>query len=379
MNDTAVLHIALEPVTGPLSVIRTLARAQKRSGAYTDVGVGVIASGAWRAKNGASLLNDDFRFFHFWSPPCFGTLSFLLQRVRRPPIERWATQLAASSNARRVVVHFHNAWLSGAFLPLRASGVPLRPVVTFHGFAGEAALRRQPVRRWIHRCLAATLKHPQVALTSVDRHNLAAVESLLGLPAGRFAILPNGAPAQPVTERPFLRGAGCLTVAQVGALTPQKGWRQAAEAVIALNAARYPTRLWIAGEGPDVGMVRQLAGRYPGTIDYLGKVDDPVENLLPKCDVLTLLTTNDGMPMVILEAMSCGLPPVTTRVGGIPDVVANEMSGLLIEPTQAACEQALRRFHECLELLGRLGQGARAYFETNLRIEKVVGQYHKIY
>jgi glycosyltransferase involved in cell wall biosynthesis len=379
VTDTAVLHIALEPVTGPLTVIRTLAVAQRDSGSYTDVAVGVISGGAWLDSHKSIIEQSGLRFFHTWSPRCIGTLSFLLQRFRRPPIERWASELAGATGAKRVVVHFHNAWLSGAFLPLRATDIPLCSVVTFHGFAGDAALRRQPIRRWIHRYLALKLTAPEYVLTSVDRFNLPSVEAVLGLPANRFEIIPNGFPAQELSQRPFLNGAELLTVAQVGALTPEKGWRKTADAVLSLNAQGYPTRMLIAGEGPDADQARALASSHPDKIVYLGRVEDPAESVIPQADLLTLLTTNDGMPMVILEAMSCGVPPVTTRIGGIPDVVSDESSGLLIEPTQDACERALLRFHQDPELLATLCIGARLRFEAAFRIEQIVEQYQRVY
>ncbi|MGD8415298.1 MAG: glycosyltransferase, partial [Candidatus Latescibacterota bacterium] len=52
------------------------------------------------------------------------------------------------------------------------------------------------------------------------------------------------------------------------------------------------------------------------------------------CDLLCLPSLNEGVPNVVLEALSCGLPVVATNVGGIPEVVSSEVAGLLVEPRQ---------------------------------------------
>jgi glycosyltransferase involved in cell wall biosynthesis len=66
-----------------------------------------------------------------------------------------------------------------------------------------------------------------------------------------------------------------------------------------------------------------------------------VRALLPEVDVFALLTNNDGMPMAIIEAMSCGIPVISTRVGGIPALIANGQTGFLVQRSGAAFAAAL--------------------------------------
>lgn len=69
----------------------------------------------------------------------------------------------------------------------------------------------------------------------------------------------------------------------------------------------------------------------------------------------------EGMPMVILEAMSVGLPVVATRVEGVPEVVRDDREGLLVEGGDAnALSGALARFVRNSELLDRMGTNARS-------------------
>jgi glycosyltransferase involved in cell wall biosynthesis len=378
-SSTAVLHVALDPVTGPLSMMRNLATAQHDAGHYRGVGVGVIASGDWLTLHKTQLSGGGLAFYSSPTPKLFGTASFLLQRIIRPPIASWANHLAKSTGAEEVIIHYHNAWLSGAFLPLRGLELPAINVATFHGFAGQGALLKQPLRLSLHRLLARQLIEAHATLTSVDGANLQAFESILGLPAENFEVIPNGMPAQPRQTRPFLNGASKLTVAQIGALTPGKGWHISADAVIQLAASGHAIQLLIAGEGPDIEAVKSVAARHSDCITYLGRVEDPVRALLPKVDVLTLPTSNDGLPMVILEAMCSGIPVISTRIGGIPEAIISGRNGYLISPTVDECSLALKTIHDSRELLATLSNSAREDFLRGYEISTVVDLYHRLY
>src|SRR5690349_6742536 len=114
----AVLHVALEPTSGVWSVMRDVSQAQAASGRYRAVAMGVIASSKWPAIYAEQLNHLGLPSFRSRTLNTFGTAQFLWQRFQRPPIGAWAGELMRMSGADSVVVHFHNAWLSGVFLPL---------------------------------------------------------------------------------------------------------------------------------------------------------------------------------------------------------------------------------------------------------------------
>jgi hypothetical protein len=168
---TAVLHVALNPVTGPWSVMRDLALAQAASCRYSAVGLGVISSKDWPPQYDEELIQTKLPAYRASTIKVFGTAQFLWQRFRRPPIGRWVDDLMLKSGAKYGVVHFHNAWMSGVFLPLRElSSGQIRTVATFHGV--NAMLEGKPVRHFLHRWMAARLIRYGARLTSVDRSNL---------------------------------------------------------------------------------------------------------------------------------------------------------------------------------------------------------------
>ena len=227
--------------------------------------------------------------------------------------------------------------------------------------------------------MAQRLSRFGVQLTSVDRGNLDDVENLLGLPVNRFTIIPNGMLASETKGLPFTTGARALTVAHVGSLTEDKGWRIAAEAVISEARAGRKIRLLIAGSGPQEPQAKQMADQHPDCVTFLGHVADPCRTLLPSVDVFVLMTSNDGLPMAIIEAMSCGIPVVSTRIGGIPNAVAHAESGFLVERSAEALAEVLDSVYRQPARLAILSEGTRRIFKQRFDIELILRAYDVVY
>lgn len=375
---TSVIHVMMNPRTGPWSVMKRLSAAQRGSGLYAEVALGIITAPDWPQEYEAELPTLG-HLYRARSPQLPGTLQHVWHMVRRPGIESWVDDLARRSAAHQVVVHFHNAWTSGAFLPLRGARTPITTVVTYHGIAGAEPLRRQPIRRRIHRHFAQRAAAADVNLTSVDAGCFGAAAELFGIPADRFTVIPNGMPRSNNRYGPFCRGSDRLTLAHVGSLTPDKGWRIAADAVIQLVARGAHLGFLIAGSGPDEGAARRLAAEHPQCIEFLGHVADPCRDLLPSVDVFVLMTSNDGLPMAIIEAMSCGIPVIATRVGGIPDTVRDNETGFLIDRNSQALAETLAMILADRQILTRLSANTLGRFDACFDISSIVEAYDQVY
>jgi glycosyltransferase involved in cell wall biosynthesis len=376
----AILHIALQPLTGPWSVMRELANAQSDSGFYAGVGIGVIADLTWPVLYKEELEKNQFSYFKS-TPKLFGTASFLFQRITKPPIARWAWDLAGKTGAESVVIHFHNAWMSGVFLPIeRRKDYAVGCVATVHGV--NADLDSKPIRRLAHRWMARRLLKYNASLTSVDKANLQKAEDLFGLPASAFQVVPNGIPAIPEMDKhilPFLCGAERLTVAHIGSLIPQKGWELVAQSVILMSKQGFPCRMIIAGAGSGEANARRLAQENPGIIEFRGFVSDPRRTIMNKVDVLILLSSQEGLPMSIIEAMSIGLPVVATSVGGISEAVVDGKTGLLIERQSQSLVTVLKKLIADRKILARFSEEARNTFYSKFEIKQIINAYHDVY
>jgi glycosyltransferase involved in cell wall biosynthesis len=374
----AVLHVALNPLTGPWSVMRDLAVAQSKSGLYGAVGLGVIHSRKWPASYDAELQSLGLPFFKAGTLESFGTAQFVWQRFQKPPIGTWAQELAKRSHSEQVIVHFHNAWMSGVFLPLHPTPAgPVRCVATFHGV--NAQLDGRPLRCWLHRWMAARLPRYAARLTSVDASNLPLAEKVLGLNPALFTTIPNGVVDDPKSKGAVWKGEGEFTVGQIGSIMERKGWRLAAEAVLQLRAEGLKIRLIMAGAGPEEEQARLMAKASGGAIEFPGHVHQPRKNLLPRLHALSVMSRHEGLPMTIIEAMAGGVPVVATAVGGIPEAVADGQTGFLIPRSVEELVKALRRLHQSPALWKTMSAGTRERFERQFEISHIVKQYDAVY
>jgi glycosyltransferase involved in cell wall biosynthesis len=153
---------------------------------------------------------------------------------------------------------------------------------------------------------------------------------------------------------------GSLRVLFVGAYSEAKGVGDLVRALDALRAGGTDATLRIVGRpryAEDERALRTLVSELGVTtaVELTGQLDaDGVRSEYDAADVFALPSTSEGLPMSVLEAMACGLPVVAARTGGVPDVVADGRTGLLVEPGDVrGIEHALR------DLAARPGRRAR--------------------
>lgn len=113
----------------------------------------------------------------------------------------------------------------------------------------------------------------------------------------------------------------------VGRLTRKKG----VEYLISAMRLTRNVDLLIVGDGPDRQRLEKMA--HGLRVEFVGKVPpERIYQYLKQAKILILPSLYEGVPNVILEAMSMGVPVIATRVGGVPDVIRDGETGLLVEP-----------------------------------------------
>jgi glycosyltransferase involved in cell wall biosynthesis len=114
-------------------------------------------------------------------------------------------------------------------------------------------------------------------------------------------------------------------------------------------------------------------------VRFLGSVSD-VPALLRQARVSVLSSVSEGVPLTVLEAMASGLPVAATAVGGIPEVVIDGATGLLVPPRDpAALASALLRLHRDDELARRLGDAGRRTALERFDVRDMVESYERLY
>lgn len=141
-------------------------------------------------------------------------------------------------------------------------------------------------------------------------------------------------------------------------------------------------RLVYAGEGEiEELMVRARSLGIIDSIECLGWVNGETRhNLLTNAEVLVLPSYAEGLPMVVLEAMAAEIAVIATAVGGIPDVIEDGATGLLIEPGDINhLAAAMKRLLEDPDLCEKLGRTARRKALTHFSLHKTIPALEDIY
>lgn len=175
------------------------------------------------------------------------------------------------------------------------------------------------------------------------------------------------APRPGEAERERLRAELGLTAHDVlavfvGRLSDEKGMPELAQAAEAALARDRHLHLLCIGEGPHRDRLQQAAARAgrPRALHLPGRLAPAaVAAQLAAADFMVFPSRSEGMPQSVLEAMEQGLPVVATRVGGVPEAVLHEQTGLLLPPgDHAALAQAMARMASDAELRRRTGRAA---------------------
>ena len=226
----------------------------------------------------------------------------------------------------------------------RARAVPV--VVNYRGGEAQAFLARSA--RWVRGSLAAAnvLAVPSEFLREIfARHGMASEVLPNIVDLARFPFVPR-----------LLRSAPHLVVTRN--LEDIYDIATALRAFARLRSAIPDARLSIAGSGPELKNLEALA-RSLGiaeAVRFLGRLDrDAVVALYADADLMLNPSRVDNMPNSVLEGLACGLPVVSTRVGGVPFIVRDGVSALLVDAgdDEAMATAALRVLRDA-ELARRL-------------------------
>jgi glycosyltransferase involved in cell wall biosynthesis len=166
-------------------------------------------------------------------------------------------------------------------------------------------------------------------------------------------------------------GADEFVVAMLSWLHPLKGHATAIEAAGRL-ADRLPgMRLLIVGEGPEEERLRGDAERLAPPVLFAGYRDDVME-VLDAADLLLHPSRMEGFPITLLEAMAARVPILASRVGGIPEIVDDGDTGVLLDPPVAAegVAAAITTLHDDAALRARLAENAHRRFEERFTIDR---------
>lgn len=306
--------------------------------------------------------------------------------------------LALTKREKIELIHAH-WWIPSGVVALVVSRILGRPyVVTSHG-TDVFILRKfqflKPVARIIFK--RASL------ITAVSNSIKSILVNEVGVSPHKIRVFPMPCDLSlfyPVFEESH-RGrmacgqvqSGVKAVLSVGRLVEQKGFEYLVDAVKILKERGLSLNLTIIGEGPEEKSLRDRIGKLGLSeaieiIPYQPKAK--LNDFYNLCDVFVLPSITDskgeqeGLGLVLLEAMACKKPVIGTNSGGIPDIVKDLETGLLVpEKDSEALADAIEKLLKDKELANRLAENGYKFvlenFTPSKTAKKTIGAYKEVH
>jgi glycosyltransferase involved in cell wall biosynthesis len=274
------------------------------------------------------------------------------------------------------VIHVHSAKAGfigrlGAALGGRAR----RCVFTPHGWSFWST--DGPARRIYLELERRAARWCRTIVAVGEFERAAGLEAGIGRPE-QYRVVPNGIDVDRFAgERRPVPGR----VLMVGRLAAPKRQDLAVEAIMRVRRSHPEAELHLVGDGP---LRRQLESRIAAlgageAVRLLGTRSD-LPDLLAGADCVLLASDYEGAPLSILEAMAAGAPIVASRVAGIPELVLEGETGLLVEPQSAAgIAGGLERVLGDRALAARLGEAGRLRARAHYSRERMVRDLTAVY
>lgn len=260
--------------------------------------------------------------------------------------DRWQFSVGRLARIMRAVrpdiVHSRNWGAIEAIPAARLTGVPV-VIHSEHGYEMNTIaglpLRQRVVRRMFYAMADAVV--------AVTRELSAFHTRQAWVPTGRIRVIYNGVDTDLFAPRNDKRvlareslgfPAGALVIGSVGRLTAIKDHATLLRATALLIRLGVDARVVLVGSGGERDSLESLvqeSSDLRGRVAFIGATNR-VPELLNALDAFVLPSLSEGLSNTLLEAMATGLPVVATRVGGNPEVLGEDQSGLLFAPGDAA-------------------------------------------
>lgn len=307
-----------------------------------------------------------------------------LERGSRFDMHPWMRLRKHMRTEGTVILHTHmfgsNAW--GALM----STVVKVPIFVAHEHSWS--YQDEPVRKFVDRNLIARRADAFVAVSTEDQRRMIEIERI---PWGKTRLIQNGvAGFDDSGDGSVIRDELGIDPEQpvlgiVASLRPEKAVEVIVRAAAEIAESLPEVRVVISGgDGPRESSQIALAELAQSLgveekVHFLGHRVD-VADVIASFDVAVLCSDREGSPLSIMEYMDAGKPVVATRVGGVPDIVVEGETGLLVPPRDpTALARAAVELLRDRDRAARMGAAGRKRMRSMFTIEETVGRVESLY
>jgi glycosyltransferase involved in cell wall biosynthesis len=286
------------------------------------------------------------------------------------------------------ILHWHSP--VAASYPLLAAWLERVPnlICTFHMTPGPPAPTAVHIKNEVRRLLTASVSQRIDWIYACSGAVLKAQKEA-GWRGRKSSVIYNGvdvrrlAPAsdKASAKRTLDISADAPVIGTVGSLCNQKGHSHLIRAFPLIRARLPNARLLIVGSGPDGEHLYRLAQECgcSDAVTFLGERDD-IAACMHAMDVFAFPSIAEGFGLAIAEAMACAIPVVASAVGGIPELVQEDVTGLLVPPGEhVVLADKILQLLTNPQTAVRLGTSARRTVCSQFSIDNMVSQTSQVY
>jgi glycosyltransferase involved in cell wall biosynthesis len=280
------------------------------------------------------------------------------------------------------IIHTHTA--KAGFLGRIASIVSFQPSIRIHTFHGH-----------LLNGYFGTFKRSLVVLAekilAIFTHQLLAVgdkvrQDLLAAGVGesnKFALMPPGLeigqlPNKSDAVKFYGLPTQTLQCAFIGRVTQIKRPDRFLDVVSEIEKRGVAIEFFVAGDGELLENCRGRVSREELPVEFLGWQSD-IEKVLSAADMVLLTSDNEGTPLSLIQAGMAGLPVVTTRVGSVPEVVLEGVTGIITSLDVQEIADAIEKLAGNRDLRDQMGSAARTFTLANFGVNRLVKDHEELY
>jgi len=280
------------------------------------------------------------------------------------------------------VIHTHTA--KAGFLGRIASILSLQPSIRVHTFHGHllngyfGSLKRLLVI--IAEKVLAIFTHQLLAVGDKVRQDLLSVG--IGN-SKKFGLMPPGLeigqlPNKVESQESYNLSTATLQCAFIGRITQIKRPDRFLDVVGEIKKRGVPIEFFIAGDGELLVTCRERIAREDLSVKVLGW-QSVIEKVLSAADIVVLTSDNEGTPLSLIQAGMAGIPVVTTRVGSVPEVVLDGITGIITSSAVQEIADALEKLANSDELRAQMGVAAQEFTLANFGVKRLVHDHEELY
>jgi glycosyltransferase involved in cell wall biosynthesis len=280
------------------------------------------------------------------------------------------------------LIHTHTA--KAGFLGRIASIVSLYPSIRVHTFHGHllngyfGAFKRRLVI--IAEKVLAMFTHRLLAVGDKVRQDLLAVG--IGN-SKKFGLMPPGLeigqlPNKKESQEFFGISTTTLQCAFIGRVTQIKRPDRFLDVISEIKKRGVRLEFFMAGDGELLETCRERIAREQLPVKVLGWQSN-IEKVLAAADIVVLTSDSEGTPLSLIQAGMAGSPVVTTRVGSVPEVVLDGVTGIITSLDVYEIADALEKLADSSQLRGQMGAAAKEFTLANFGVKRLVRDHEELY